>query len=161
MGVIKPAAKSVAEFSRLAMNGSLRLEKDRLGKLYRIEGKGEYEVFRETMSTEKVNQKPVVLVVGFRLKVLRSNQLLHWLFQRVCIFTTPFWSGFTGFHIKLWMVDPRSKNYLGIYDWYGKSNAANYVNTLEKVLAPLSVPGSVWHQIIKGKPFEQYLHTKR
>jgi len=36
--------------------------------------------------------------------------------------------GFPGFRVKLWMVDPATKSYLG-------------------VLEPVSVPGSVWYEL--------------
>lgn len=58
------------------------------------------------------------------------------------------------------MVDPKTKNYMGIYSWYGRENAQEYVNFLVKILRPLSTRGSVWYKIIEGEPFEDYLKTR-
>lgn len=154
------ALRSAAVFVKLIAHHSLRLKTGRIGKLYRIDGYGSYAIFRETVNRTAPAGEPGVLVVGFRLKLLRSNPALHWLFQRVCIFTTPFWSGFRGFRIKLWMVDPKTKNYLGIYEWAGEGNARHYVETLIRVLRPLSSPGSVWYKQYPGQSFEQYLDRR-
>lgn len=152
---------SVFRFGELAALGRLRLRRDRLGSAYRIEGRGTYEIFRETVSSEPSAEPDAVLVVGFRLRALKSNPALHWLFQRLCILTTPFWSGFRGFGVKLWMVDPETKNYLGIYRWAGADQAQTYVDLLEKILRALSTPGSVWHEIYPGQEFEAFLRDRR
>lgn len=131
----------------------------RQGKSYRIANKGTYTVFRETRSLEAGDAEHVVLIVGFRLRLIRNNGLMHWLFQRICILTTPLWSGFEGFSIKLWMVDHSSKNYLGIYDWAGRKQALTYVHTLTRVLNFFSVKDSVWHKI-STQSFEDYLRRR-
>src|SRR5262249_6482623 len=110
------ALQSARTFANLGGRHALRLRHARLGELYDLGARGEFGVFRETVRTGAGHDQPVVLVVGFRLKVIGSNPAAHWLFQRCCILTTPFWSGFRGFRVKLWMVDPVTKNYLGIYD---------------------------------------------
>ena len=99
---------SVFRFGELAALGRLRLRRDRLGATYRIDGRGTYAIFRETGSSEPSAKPDIVLVVGFRLKALNANPVLDWIFQRLCILTTPFWSGFWGFRVKLWMVDPET-----------------------------------------------------
>jgi hypothetical protein len=122
--------------------------------------RGDFSVFRETDRVHAGHEAPAVLVVGFRLRVLRSNRPAHWLFQRCCILTTPFWSGFPGFRIKLWMVDPVTKSYLGIYDWDGRDRAQTYVDALVRVLEPLSVPGSVWYELL-DREFAGFLAEHR
>lgn len=157
MDIVKLALISIGQFMTLVFRGQLKLDHHRLGQLYQIESQGTYAIFRETHSSQNFPDSPVVLVVGFRLKLIGLNPLMHWLFQRLCILTTPFWSGFKGFRIKLWMVDPATKNYLGIYEWKGQSNAETYVGALERVLRAVSTPGSVWHQLMSDQTFEQYL----
>ena len=88
--VARLAAASVGRFLRLAAKGVLRLRRDRVGAAYAIERGGVYEIFRETVRHDAAATAPVVLVVGFRLKVIRGIAPLHWLFQRACILTTPF-----------------------------------------------------------------------
>src|SRR5438445_185960 len=126
MDSIKLAAQSLWQFIKLVSAGKLHRRKDRLGRAYLLGEYGEYRIFRETVGNDGSEDKPVVLVVGFRLKLLGINQFWHKLFQKVCILTTPFWSGFRGFRVKLWMVQPRAGNYMGIYEWAGKEHAQEY-----------------------------------
>jgi hypothetical protein len=157
------ALRSARRFAWLCLGGALRLRRARLGTAYDLGSRGTYVVFRETVSTGETAGKPsVVLVVGFRLRVIGASSPAHRLFQRCCILTTPFWSGFAGFRVKLWMVDPDTEDYLGIYEWRGREQAQVYVDALVRVLRPLSVSGSVWYEIL-DEPFEQYLsdHLRR
>jgi len=118
---------------------------ERVDNYYNIKDRGIFKVFRDSESNRKCAGEPVTLVFGFRLKLIGSSKLLHWLFQRFCIFTTPFWSGLPGFKVKLWLVDPKTKNYLGIYDWRGEKEAQTYINFLLPVLKFCSISGTVWH----------------
>lgn len=153
-------AASARNFIGLMWRRSLNHRRDRLGHTYSIENSGSFEIFRETVSDAGEDTVPVVLVVGFRLRFLHSFRAAHWLFQRLCLMTTPFWSGFPGFRVKLWMVDPVTKNYLGIYDWDGESNAQTYVEALERVLRYVSTPGSVWHELHANQELEPFLHAR-
>jgi hypothetical protein len=137
----------------------IHLRKDRLGQIFQVENKGKFKIFRETVNLEEINESPVVLVVGFRLKIIGSNRALHWLFQRICILTTPFWAGFRDFHTKLWMVDPKTKNYLGIYQWFGEQNTQNYLDFLIPVLSFFSVKNSIWYKIYPNRELEEYLKS--
>jgi hypothetical protein len=130
---------------------------ERIGVDYWIDRGGTYRIFRDTRSHDGTTDPVCVLVVGFRLRVIRSIPALHWLFQRVCLLTTPFWSGFRGFRVKLWMVDPETKNYLGIYEWAGDVNALRYVEALARVLRPISTRDSVWYEIYPGTDLETFL----
>ncbi|HET7320350.1 MAG TPA: hypothetical protein VFI84_02045 [Candidatus Saccharimonadales bacterium] len=158
-GGVKASLVSFLRYVGLVLQGSLRLNHDRVGQLYSIE-KASYAIFRET-EQPKAKGQTVILVIGFRLKFIRSNPLLHWLFQRVCILTTPFWSGMQGFKVKLWMVNPATKDYLGIYDWRGKRQAQAYLDYLLPILNFCSVKGSVWATQLHGQEFETYLANQR
>ncbi len=159
--IFKLAAASVVRYLRLAAARRIRLRRDRLGEAYRIDRGGAYRIFRETVSHDGTSAESVVLVVGFRLRLLRSLRWPHWLFQRACILTTPFWSGFRGFRVKLWMVDPRTRNYLGIYEWAGRDHAQTYVDALVRVLRPLSTPSSVWYDLYPDQKLEPFLQVRK
>lgn len=156
MKLIKQTLISVIRFLGLGFT-SLKLKKDRLGNLYQIERAGRYAIFRETINTKIPREEPTVLVVGFRLKWIKSSGFLHWLFQRCCILTTTFWGGFSGFKVKLWMVDSETKNYLGIYQWYGERNAQTYVDFLTPILNFFSVKNSVWRRLHSNVELNNYL----
>jgi hypothetical protein len=151
------ALGSARQFLSLAAHGSLRRPPDRLEQAYWVDDGGVYQVFRETVSDAAPAQLPNVLVVGFQLKVLAAHRLPHWIFQRCCLLTTPFWSGLPGMAVKLWMVDPETKRYLGIYDWRGTENAQRYVDALVRVLAPLSTADSVWYRLLPDRTLGSYL----
>ncbi len=161
MNVLNLVLISVVNFLFLVFSNSLHLRRDRLRHEYRIDSAGTYSVFRETVSNRDFPEKSVVLVVGFELKFIDSIEFFHWIFQKLCIVTTPFWSGFPGFKIKLWMVDTKAYKYLGIYEWQGRQNAQTYADALIKILSPLSTPMSVWHKIITNQSLEEYLRANR
>lgn len=154
------AVISIGRFLRLAWNRQLLRRRDRLGQLYRVEDGHAYAIFRETVSNATRADEPTVLVVGFRLRALHANRMPHWIFQRLCILTTPFWSGFAGFRVKLWMVEPQTKDYLGIYDWSGAKKAQTYASALTRVLRPVSTPGSVWFKLYPRQDFESFLSKR-
>ncbi|MDD5040502.1 MAG: hypothetical protein PHY34_05130 [Patescibacteria group bacterium] len=144
------------------MAWQMELRHDRIGTLYSVSPYGTYTIFRETVSQlPRTQDASAVLVFGFRLKLIGSNPFFHWLFQRVCILTTPFWSGFRGFRVKLWMVDPKTKDYLGIYEWSGEQNARVYINFLTPILKFFSTRGSIWHYLYPDTQFEKFLAAHR
>ena len=158
--ITKLALSSAWHFFYLVLSGRLHLSRKYTDIPYKINNHGTYYVFRNTQNSTSSSEERAVLVVGFRLKLLRNNRALHWLFQRGCMLTTPFWSGLRGFKVKLWMVDPKTKNYLGIYDWHGLENAQQYIEALTRVLKPLSVENTVWHKFPDYK-FDTYLANSR
>lgn len=151
------AIGSGRRFLSLARRRALRRPPDRLGQAFRVDDGRSYQIFRETVSDAAPAETPNVLVVGFQLKVIGAHPIPHWLFQRCCLLTTPFWSGLPGFSVKLWMVDPETKRYLGIYDWRGTAHAQQYVDALVRVLHPLSTPDSVWYRLLPDQALEPYL----
>jgi len=157
----KLAVLSSLQFIRLLTWRTIHLHRDRLGREYNIHhgGKTNYSVFRETESRDGTPDLLAVLVVGFRLRFIGSNPLFHWMFQRICIISTPIWSGFHGLRTKLWMVDPESKNYLGIYEWAGDQNALAYAEWLTQILRPLSTRGSVWYEVRSNESLANYLEA--
>ncbi len=135
----------------------LRLKRDRLGKIVDLDQAGSFVVFRETKRLHRDVTEPTVLVIGFRLKLIDSNVFMHWLFQRICILTTPFWSGLSGLKTKLWMVDPNAKNYLGIYEWQGRKNAQQYIGFLIPILRIFSINHTIWHKYYYKTRLENFL----
>lgn len=152
---------SALHWAQLVRTGRIRRTRARLGEDYRIDGSGTYRIFRETLGDDGVGGPVGVLVVGFRLRMIDGNHFCHWLFQRLCLLTTPFWSGFSGFRIKLWMVDPATENYLGIYEWAGEDNAKTYADALVTILRPVSTAGSVWYVIYPDQDFEAFLNARQ
>jgi hypothetical protein len=155
--IARQAVSSAGGFLSLVRGGAIARPRTRLGHRYQSERGGVYTVFRETNGNDRSAGEATVLVVGFRLKVIGSHSVAHRVFQRVCLLTTPFWSGFRGFRVKLWMVDEETKNYLGIYQWAGANNARAYADTLCRVLRVLSTRDSVWYDLLPNQPLDAYL----
>ena len=151
------AIASGRRFLSLERHRALRRPPGRLGHAFRVDDGRSYHIFRETVSDAAPAETPNVLVVGFQLKVIGAHPVPHWIFQRCCLLTTPFWSGLPGFSVKLWMVDPETKRYLGIYDWRGTTGAQQYVDALVRVLRPLSTPDSVWYRLLPDRALDPYL----
>jgi hypothetical protein len=82
---------------------------------------------------------------------MRAGQPLRfWVFERVCILTTPFFVGLAGFRSKLWMVDRSTGDFAGLYQWDGQADAIAYAEGLSKILRALSVRGSVGYEVVPG-----------
>jgi hypothetical protein len=150
---------SLAAFPELAIDRRLRLGSERLGRSYRLCDGRSYSVFRETVKPLPDEQRTVI-EVGFRLKLIRTATLPHWMFQRLCILTTPFWSGFDGFGTKLWMVDPHTHCYAGIYEWSAPATARTYLDVLLPVLRAVSVAGSVFSRVHPVAELESFLSER-
>lgn len=156
--ITRYALQSLGNFLSLYTKGLLRLKKERLGHFIPVQERGNFRVFRETINIHPIQEPPVIIVVGFRLKNINNNSFFHFLFERVCIITTPFWSGMQGFYIKLWMVDSASKNYAGIYEWRGEKNARSYISMLIPVLQFFSVNNSIWYSLYMGETLNVFLN---
>lgn len=150
---------SVVRFPLLLAGRRLRLRRERLGHGFGLCDGNLYRVFRETVRPLPSEQRTVI-EVGFRLRLIRSAAGPHFLFQRLCILTTPFWSGFEGFGTKLWMVDPATRGYAGIYQWGAAADARAYLRVLLPVLRAVSVAGSVFHELHPDAELEEFLRER-
>lgn len=158
---IRLASVSCYHFLGLLAHGSLNRRRDRLAETYGTGRGGNYSIFLDTSSQDKVLEPNAVLVVGFRLRRINSNRGLHWIFRHICIISTPIWSGFSGYRVKLWMVDYKTENYLGVYEWAGANNALKYVEWLGRLLRSLSTKDSVWYELYSNERLVTYLNEHR
>jgi hypothetical protein len=120
--------------------------------------------FRDTLATTPLpaDGAPCVLQPRFRLRgVGAPGSIRHRLFRHVCVVTTPFFVGVEGFRSKLWMYDPSSGEYAGLYDWDDPGTARAYAEGLSVVLRALSAPGSVSYELVPGVDVDTYLRTRR
>ena len=90
-------------------------------------GAQEFEVFRDTIlvGPDRKAADDVVLVGGFRLRLIQRLPAAHWLFQRrPRIDDDLLWRGLCVFlGVKLWTGGQDTKDYAGIYDWAGRADA--------------------------------------
>ena len=105
-------------------------------------------VYRETVVEQPPPVAPAVLVMAFRLRGVRGCG--HVLFRPVSLLSTPLFVGFPGFVSKLWLAHDEQGVYRGIYQWDGPIRAADYARALWRVLALVSVPGSIRYHVLPG-----------
>jgi hypothetical protein len=105
-------------------------------------------VYRETVVDRDATADPCVLVVEFRLRAVRGRG--HAAFRRESLLNTPLFAGFPGLVSKLWLADDERGRYRGLYEWDGPRLAENYARALWRVLALVSVPGSIHYVVLPG-----------
>lgn len=144
---LKQSWESVLTFLGLIFSWDLHTSRQHLWEKYQVSDGKTYAVFRETISDREYSREEATLIIGFRLSLIGSNRFFHWVFQRLCVLDTPIWVGFDGFKKKFWMVEPDTKDYLGIYRYQGRENAKKYAEYICAVLRTVSTKGSVWYKI--------------
>src|ERR1051326_2321961 len=105
-------------------------------------------VFRETVVERGPTLDPCVLVVEFRLRLVRGCG--HALFRRESLLNTPLFVGFPGFVSKLWLAHDQRDVYRGVYEWDGAARAEHYARCLWRILELGCVPGSIHYMVLPG-----------
>jgi hypothetical protein len=81
----------------------------------------------------------------------------HAAFRSESILNTPLFVGFPGLVSKLWMAHDEHGAYRGLYQWDGAARAEAYARALWRVLALVSVPGSIAYRVIPGAGRDELL----
>lgn len=134
--------------ARLVWQRRIHLPSQRVGMRLRFADGTSARVFRETVVDRGATMDPCVLVVEFRLRALRGRG--HAAFRRESLLNTPLFGGFPGFVSKLWLADDERGRYRGLYEWDGPRLAENYARALWRVLALVSVRGSIHYVVLPG-----------
>ena len=106
-------------------------------------------MYRETVVDEMKADEPCLLVVSFRLRFVRGV-FMHMLFRWESWLNTPLFAGFPGLVSKLWLAHDERGAYRGVYEWDGAESAEHYARSLWRVLALVSVRGSIGYAIVPG-----------
>jgi hypothetical protein len=105
-------------------------------------------VYRETVIDQGAAARSCVLVVEFRLRAVRGRG--HALFRWESLLNTLLFAGFPGLVSKLWLAADERGRYRGLYEWDGTLRAEAYARALWRVLALVSVPGSIHYIVLPG-----------
>jgi hypothetical protein len=119
-----------------------------LGETLRFADGSSAPVYRETVLRRSPSERPAVLVVEFRLRWVRGRG--HTLFRAESELNTPLFVGFPGFVSKLWLAHDHNDVYRGVYEWDDPTLAHAYARALWRVLALVSVPGSIHYVVLPG-----------
>jgi hypothetical protein len=145
---VRALAGCVAETARLLWQRRMHLPSQGVGMRLRFADGTSAQVYRETAVDRGTTADPCVLVVEFRLRAVRGRG--HAVFRWESLLNTPLFAGFPGFVSKLWLADDERGRYRGLYEWDGPRLAENYARALWRVLALVSVPGSIHYVVLPG-----------
>lgn len=126
----------------------VRLPGDQVGRILHFADGSSTRVYRETAVARRPVAEPCVLVVAFRLRLVRGTA--HRLFEAESLLNTPLFVGFPGFVSKLWCAHDGRDVYRGFYEWDGAAQAEHYASCLWRVLELVCVPGSIHYRILPG-----------
>lgn len=108
------------------------------------------------MSTD--DTAPVMLAVWFRLRAIPPGaRLRRWLFERLCILNTVLFAGIDGYLLKLWMVNPTTADYAGLYSWSSPDEAERCGRYITSILRALSCPTTVGFEVFPDSTLQSYL----
>jgi hypothetical protein len=158
--VLLPGFRCAAQVLRLMARHRLQIRNGNVGKPVRLPDSREFVVFRETTCDGGDLEGTVTLAVWFHLRgVPGGARLRRFLFERESILNTILYAGFAGYRVKLWMVDPVTSDYAGLYAWRDRESASAYARYIATVLRPLSRPGSVGYEIVEVRLDEHLAAT--
>jgi hypothetical protein len=144
MAVIRCAVTTSAMLTRRRVH----LPRVHVGMRLRFADGTSAQVYRETVVDRDAASDPCVLVVEFKLRAVRGRG--HTAFRWESLLNTPLFVGFPGFVSKLWLAHDQRGRYRGLYEWDGSGRAAAYARALWRVLALVSVPGSIHYIVLPG-----------
>jgi hypothetical protein len=143
---------------RLLARNRIALPRENVGRRLMFANGTHSEVYRETAIRSRNYEGLVLIVVRFRLRLIGSNRLAHWLFRVESLLNTLLFAAHPGFETKLWLTDRETGYYRGIYEWRGRTEAIEYAETLRVVLRPWVEQGSFAYQVIEGHSRVDFLN---
>ncbi|MFZ5642912.1 MAG: YdhR family protein [Bacillota bacterium] len=128
------------------LKGRLHFPKGRVGHALTMEDGRKFVIFREVV-VDPGNNQPENPEAVFRVRfhVANMSPEKNKLFSLIPI---PLFVGLPGFRSKLWMIDEKTGDFQGIYEWDSGQDAQNYANSIAmRFMTGRSVPGSVSYKI--------------
>jgi hypothetical protein len=152
---LRAVTSCAANTARLLWRRRMHLPHGHVGLRLRFADGTSARVYRETVIDRDATQDPCVLVVAFRLRAVRGWG--HAVFRWESLLNTPLFAGFPGLVSKLWLADDQRGRYRGLYEWDDPQRAEAYARALWRVLALVSVPGSIHYVVLPGLRREELL----
>jgi hypothetical protein len=144
----KAVARCAATTAVLLARRRVHLPREHVGMRLRFADGSESVVYRETVVDGPRTEDPCVLVVEFRLRAVWGRG--HALFRWESLYNTPLFAAFPGLISKLWLAADEHGVYRGLYEWDGSARAESYARALWRVLALVSVRGSIHYRVLPG-----------
>jgi hypothetical protein len=143
---VRAVARCAVTTAGLLARRRLHLPRDHVGLRLRFADGTSTRVYRETVVDRREPTDPCVLVVEFRLRGVTGRA--HALFRWESLLNTVLFAGFPGLVSKLWCAHDERDVYRGLYEWDGPERAEAYARALWRVLALVSVPGSIHFRVL-------------
>lgn len=153
-------ARCVATTARLLVHRRISMPDALVGTRLRFGDGTTGVVYRETVIPTAIPRETCVLVVEFQLRAVRRGWA-HAMFRRESLLNTLLFVGFPGFVSKLWLAHDEHGVYRGLYEWDGAERAQAYARALWRVLALVSVRGSIHYRVLPGLTRERLLAGSR
>lgn len=144
----RAVARSARRGTAMLVRRQVHLPKANVGRVLQFADGTSTRVYRETVVDGRPPSEPCVLVVAFRLRLVRG--WAHRLFEAESLLNTPIFIGFPGFVSKLWCAHDNRGVYRGLYEWDGAARARHYAASLWRVLELVSEPGSISYKVLPG-----------
>jgi hypothetical protein len=145
---LRAVTSCAASTARLLWRRQIHLPRGHVGMRLRFADGTSARVYRETIVDRGVTADPCVLVVEFRLRAVRGRG--HAAFRAESMLNTPLFVGFPGFVSKLWLANDERGRYRGLYEWDDPKRVVAYARALWRILALVSVPGSIHYIVLPG-----------
>jgi hypothetical protein len=145
---LRELGRCVIRTARLLAGRRVHLLPEHVGLRLRFADGTSARVYRETVVDSGECPDTCVLVVEFRLRLVRGWG--HAVFRWESLLNTPLFIGFPGFCTKLWLAHDQNGVYRGLYQWDSAWRAERYARSLWRVLALGSVPGSIHYVVLPG-----------
>ena len=156
---LRALAGCVVSTARLLWRRRVHLPVGQVGRRLRFADGTSARVYRETVVARGATEDPCMLIVEFRLRAVRG--LAHAAFRWESLLNTPLFVGFPGFVSKLWLANDERGRYRGLYEWDGPRRADHYARALWRVLALVSVPGSIHYMVLPEPRRGEFLARPR
>jgi hypothetical protein len=141
------------------LTGRLSFPKRYLLQTFDISGDQVFTAFRHmklATDREQSDNGTVVLVVRFRFA--RFTQAVN---RRLSLIPIPLIAGFPGFHEKVWMVNEKSGEWLGLYEWESEETAEDYKRSFVlRLMTRRATDSSVSLHIVPDTSISDYLRQK-
>lgn len=136
--------------------GRLRFPKRFLSRSFDLDEGQTFTVFRNMRLKTNCESEPngfAVLAVKFRFARFK-----HETNRRLSLIPIPLIAGFPGFREKMWMVNEKTSEWLGLYQWESEQHAKAYKNSFVlRLMTRRASGGSVSMQIVPKISISDYL----
>ena len=148
---------SVALFYLLI--GRLRFPKGYIFQAFDIDGDQVFTVFRHMkLATNREHSRSGTVVLVVRFRFARFTQAVN---RRLSLIPIPLIAGFPGFHEKVWMVNKKTGESLGLYQWESERVARDYKRSFVlRLMTRRATDGSVSLHIVPGTSVSDCLRQK-